>query len=312
VRTLGFIALLAAGACGAMPGTPGAVPAGSGPTATASSTDGAQERTLTVEGLQRTYLLYVPASLDRSKPSPLVIFLHATSFTAARSEQATQLDSQAERQRFVVAYPQGLGSPVTWNYGCCTDVSDQGVDDVAFIRALIERTMKDLSIDAGRVSVAGLSAGGAMAYRMSCEAPELVAAIAAISGFFPLAACAPRVVMSVLAIHGTGDTSIPYGGCSPTTTPCPSRRLTSPPVEESAARFRGFMSCPAPTVQRDGRVTTTKASPCRGGAEVTLLTVEGGGHLAPLGSARGDGTIANGDIPEVLEFLFAHPRPPLP
>jgi poly(3-hydroxybutyrate) depolymerase len=83
--------------------------------------------------------------------------------------------------------------------------------------------------------------------------------------------------------------------------------VTLPPIEQT--RFREVLGCPTPTIERDGAITKTTASPCRGGTEVTLITAEGGVHVTPLASVTG-GTMANADIPALLRFFFARRRPP--
>lgn len=291
-------------------------PAGALPTTTASAAPTpsiGQERTLTVDGLERQYLVYIPTSLDRSKPSPLVIYLHGSGQTMRAAERTTELSVQAEQQRFVVIYPQGLGSALTsvqatWNFGCCNALFDQKVDDLGFVRQIIQKATVDLPIDPDRTYIAGLSAGATMAYRIACEAPQLIAAVGAISGGLAISSCSPAADLSILEIHGTKDELSPYGGCAPTTTRCGNPILTLPAVEPMMARFRELLGCPAPTIVRDGPVTRTTASPCRGGTEVTLITAEGGLHVGPLGSVTG-GTMANADVPALLKFFFAHRRP---
>lgn len=269
---------------------------------------GSQERKLTIDGTDRNYLLYTPAALDRSKPSPLVIFLHGSGGNAYAAEQSTQFSIHAEKQRFVVAYPSALSRSGVWNIGCCNEAFEQKINDLGFIHQIVERTAADLAIDPDRVYIAGWSAGGAMAYSIVCDAPERFAAIGTVAGSLLRTDCAPRAELSVVQIHGTKDQTSPYGGCSPTTVPCANPSATRPAVEPMMARVRELFACPAPTVARDGPVTRTTATPCRSGTEITLMTVEGGVHDGPLGSATG-GTMASADVPALVTFFFAHPRP---
>lgn len=279
--------------------------------AASAPTARSEERKITHDGRDRSHLIYAPPSLDRSKPAPLVIYLHGSGGTATGSELETQLNVQAERQRFFVIYPQGLGK--NWNHGCCNESFAHKVDDLGLVREIVKRTAVDHAVDPDRIYVAGFSAGAAMAYRIACETPELVAAIGAISGNLRSDSdCAPRADVSILEIHGTKDTQSPYGGCSPSTTPCPGAEragVTLPPVEQTNARLREIFGCPKPSVDRNGAVTTAIASPCRGGTEVTLITAEGGIHPSPLGSATG-GSVAGADVPALLKFFFAHRRAP--
>lgn len=303
-----LLSLVLAAACSA-PVTSVGAPTSS-PVASASAplaTIAAIERKITVDGRERSYLLYVPRSIERANPAPLVIDLHGSGGTATAAERDTQLSVEAERQHFVVAYPQGLFN--IWNAGCCNEAFAQKIDDVAFMTEIIKRTEVELSIDADRVYVAGLSAGAAMAYRIACEQGGLIAAIGSISGSLVTPECTPRSNVSILEIHGTADTTSPYDGCSPTTVPCGNPAATRPAVESMMARVRALFGCPVPTLVRDGPVMTTSASPCRGGTEIRLVTAEGGVHLGPLASVTGS-TLSNADVPTVLKFFFEHPRPP--
>lgn len=236
-----------------------------------------------------------------------------SSFTAAhpapppRPSGTRRSAHTPRKQRFVVAYPQALKG--FWNLGCCNEAFEQKINDLGFIRQIIERTAAEVAIDPDRVYIAGWSGGGAMAYAVACDVPERFAAIGTVAGSLLRSDCAPRADLSVVHIHGTKDQTSPYGGCSPTTVFCGNPSATRPAVEPMMARVRELFACPAPTVTRDGPVTRTTATPCRGGTEVTLMTVEGGVHDGPLGSATG-GTMASADVPALLTFFFAHPRPP--
>jgi polyhydroxybutyrate depolymerase len=277
------------------------------PAASAAAGPMGEERLVTFDGRDRGWVVYASTSLDRAKPSPLVIYLHGSGGSMRGVEAQTGLSVRAESQRFVVVYPQGIGG--TWNFGCCTLSYNDKLDDVGFLRRVIDATMAERSIDPDRIYLAGFSAGAAMAYRIACEQPERIAAVVAIAGAVLTESCAPRADLSILEIHGMADNLFIYGGCSPTTVPCGYRSATLPPVETMVARFREIYACPKPVVQRDGVLTTTRATPCRGGTEVTLIAVEGGSHPSPIGSVT-NGSWATADIPVALKFLLAQRRPP--
>jgi len=313
---IGLALVIVIAACGGTTTTPSPATSTTTPATSAATTasaplpspsgpNRAEERKVTIDGTERVYSLYVPPTVDRSRPAPLVIFLHGSGITAARTERDTELSLAAERERFVAAYPQALNG---WNYGCCNAAFNQKIDDLALLRQILQRTMAETSIDPDRIYLAGVSAGATLAYRVVCEAPELFAAIGTISGGGPLVTCAPKADLSLIEIHGTKDELSPYGGCSPATIPCGNAALTLPAVEPMVARLRELFGCPAPIVERAAPVTTTKASPCRGGTEVTLMTIEGGAHLTPIATATG-GTQASADVPVLLKFLLAHRRP---
>ena len=121
----------------------------------------AEQRGLAVGGVDRTYRVYVPTALDRATPAPLLLWLHGVPGTSEGAEQRTGLNDQADQFRFVVAYPQGLPAANSWwNTGQCCGAGD----DVAFILQIIDALAKEYRLDADRVYVAGLSAGGMMAH----------------------------------------------------------------------------------------------------------------------------------------------------
>ena len=266
----------------------------------------AEQRSLSVGGVDRTYRVYVPTALDRATPAPLLLWLHGVPGTSEAAEQRTGLSDQADQFRFIVAYPQGRAGPndAWWNTGqCCGNR-----DDVAFVLQIIDTLAKEYRLDADRVYVAGLSAGGMMAYRLACEATSRLAAVASISGAVTVADCRPARPVSILALHGTADEQVPYEG-GVVRGVVPSINIKS--VVQTNADWRTLNGCAPPTVEKSGAVTRTTASPCRGGTEVTLYTVRDGQHGAPIATGIG-GTFASSDIPLVVKFLLAQRRSAAP
>lgn len=275
------------------------VPSASAPPAASAAET--EDRKVSVGGADRIYRVYVPAGLDRAVPAPLVLWLHGSGGSWASAERTSGLDAQADQLRLIVAYPQGAPPRQTWNAG--QGVVD--VDDVAFVKVIIDEVAKEHRVDPDRVYVGGLSAGGAMAYRLACEAADRLAAIASVSGGSGPSDCRPARAISVLHLHGTADQQVPYEGGFGTTP------VNNKPVVQTNAEWRARDGCPEPTVERSGPLTKTTAAPCRGGTEVTLYTVEGGTHLAPLATATG-GTFAASDTPLVVKFLLAQKRSTVP
>src|SRR5262245_13848404 len=165
---------------------------------------------LTLGGLDRTYQVHVPAGLDH--PSGLVINLHGAGMTGGGQAAATNYDAIADQHGFVVAYPDGID--LSWADGRGASIPDrQGVDDVGFLGALIDRLSRDYGIAPGRVYVTGTSAGAFMATRLACERADIVSAVAPVAGTLGIAfPCAPSRPVSVLQVHGTDDQTVPFGG----------------------------------------------------------------------------------------------------
>src|SRR5574337_1323747 len=144
------------------------------------SLSGAVEHgTLAIDGHTRSYLFYVPARLA-ARPG-LLIALHGARGSGRRMRVLTayEFDALADANNFIVVYPDGIAG--LWN-DCRRALAERRVDgrpidDVAFLRALIDRFAAEYGVAPGRFYVMGFSNGGEMAYRMAVESPESVGAI---------------------------------------------------------------------------------------------------------------------------------------
>jgi polyhydroxybutyrate depolymerase len=245
-----------------------------------------QQRTLEVGGLSRTYRLFAPLSLDRSRPAPLVLMLHGVGNSAQSMVEATQFDRTADTAGFIVAYPEGVNQ--TWNAGyCCLGGASSAPDDVAFLGRVIDDVQARHTVDPARVFAVGVSAGGMMAYRLGCELSGRVTGVGAVAGGMILDECRPTRPVSVIEIHGTADPLVPYEGghtAGGATQP-------SPPTVALVERWAELNRCPMPsTTQTEGPVRRATWGGCAEGSAVKLVTIEGGGHtwFAPgLGTANG-------------------------
>ena len=106
---------------------------------------------LTVGQQGRTYLLHLPPVYDGKRSLPLVIVLHGGGGNAPGAVRMTGFSEKADKEGFVVVYPNGSGRLktrlLTWNSGnCCGYAMDKNVDDVGFIRALVDELVKTRSI----------------------------------------------------------------------------------------------------------------------------------------------------------------------
>jgi len=127
-------------------------------------------------------LVYTPATLNRSRPAPLVVMLHGCGTTAEQMETAAELDQQAERDHFVVMYPDAAA-----HRGRCwraaTDTTRRSRDPAAIagmVRAALARRAP--AIDPDRVYVVGMSSGASMTGVLGATHPDLFAAIAIDAG----------------------------------------------------------------------------------------------------------------------------------
>jgi len=168
------------------------------PTSSPSLPAGQITRTWTHDGVQRSYILYVPTSYNSAEPVSVVLVFHGGGGNAEGAVRMTGFNSLADEKGFIVVYPNGTGrlsddKLLTWNGGtCCGWAQEQNVDDVGFVRAIVADLQSMASIDMKRIYATGISNGGIMSYRLACEASDLIAAIGPVAGTQNIAPCKPK------------------------------------------------------------------------------------------------------------------------
>ena len=252
-----------------------------------AQTAGRSVQQLTVGGVERRYIRYEPPGLDAGVPAPLVLALHGRGGSGRIAEWMFGLSELADSHRFVVAYPDALGDPPTWNEGFVgISGGPYRPDDVGFIRALVEREASARPLDRDRTFVCGHSSGGMMTYRLAAEASDLFAAAGVVAGSVGFRGPGggvqtipqPGRPVSIIHFHGTADEFVPYTGGS--------RDGAGPSGFLSVADSIGFWvaanGCTRPpSTETVGVARRETYSGGRNGTEVTLWTIEGGGHGWP-------------------------------
>ena len=144
--------------------------ASSGPCTEGTLRAGNTNVTIQHAGAARNYILHVPPGYTGRTRVPLVIEMHGSGQSATAQSMATFWNRKADTEGFILIYPNALNA--RWNAGtCCSPSMEQMIDDVGFMRAIVEKTTKDGCIDCKRVYAGGLSGGGLMAYRLGVWPP---------------------------------------------------------------------------------------------------------------------------------------------
>lgn len=279
---------------------------------------GDHTRTLTVDELQRTYLVHVPKNYDPEKQTPVVLALHGAAMNGSMMIWFSGLSEKSEEAGFIVVYPSGtgIGPCRVWNAGGFTKTMAEGsADDVKYIGALLDDLVTVANVDTKRVFATGISNGGMMCYRLAAEMADRIAAIAPVAGAIAIAESKPIRPVSVMHFHGKSDKLVTFRG--------PKKDLPQflmfKSVEESIAIWRKINECPdEPTTSEfsdkedDGtRVIRKSYGPGKDGAEVVLIEIKGGGHTWPgvkppislIGKSTFD--ISANDV--MWEFFQKHP-----
>jgi polyhydroxybutyrate depolymerase len=232
-------------------------------------------------GERRDYLLYVPRSYDRSKPTPLVISMHGAGLWGASQRDISRWNDLADREGFIVVYPSGVGGQGVrvWR----AEPGPELMKDVRFISELIDTLKASYNIDSTRVYANGLSNGGGMSFVLSCTLVDRIAAVGMVAAAqtIPWTWCKDARAVPMIAFHGTADPEIPYNGGASWISPRPFP--STPKWAQNWARRNG---CDADPVESavTADVTRRAYANCVGDAAVVLYTVQGGGHTWPGGT----------------------------
>src|SRR5579871_6831850 len=161
----------------------------------------------------RDFVVYIPKSYTGAAPVPLVIVLHGAGGTGAGTESFTGFDALADKEDFVVIYPDGIDT--AWNDGRPYAPGTTAPDDVTFLDNAVTFMRARLAIDPARVYATGYSRGGMMAYRLGCEEPGIYAAVGVVASTMPAYLtpnCADTAPIPVIVFQGTDDPIVPWMG----------------------------------------------------------------------------------------------------
>jgi len=279
-------------------------------------------RTIEVAGVTRSYLLRVPAAL-RPGPASLVLVFHGGGGDGPGTERLTRFSALADREGFLVAYPEGLGR--NWNDGrefTSSRAHRDHVDDVGFVAALLGAIARVHPVDPRRVYVTGISNGGIFSHYLAAHLSSRIAAIAPVVGGIadpPEPWFRPEHAVSVLILQGTTDPLVPYRGGA-----IAFGRGKIIATEEAARRWAVANGAAREPVSEALAGAGSRTNRCGGlrlvypdgrdGTEVVLVRLEGGGHTWPGGAQYLPETLIGRVCHDfdatalIWEFFKTHPR----
>ena len=279
-----------------------------------AQTDSEQQlQTISVDGVQRDWRIYVPSSYVEESLIPLVLDFHGSSSSPKNQVTLSEFEKLAELNGFIVVTPAAKyipeGGSVTWN----VDKHQGAVDDVAFIRQLIIYLKQQYSIDPTKVYATGFSGGARMSSRLACDLSQTIAAIGPVAGVRYPEDCLPLRPVPLITFHGKKDKVNHY-----------EHQDNSPPywrmgVNEALNGWIKNNHCEQPAAEHVITADVTKLSyrNCQQQGDIVFYRSEEAGHtwpgspsaelLAKYGLGKTDTDIPATEL--IWQFFVAHPLP---
>ena len=283
--------------------------------------------TIEVAGWTRRFSVHVPGGYDPAVPAPLVLVFHGAGGSGTAYLDTNGWARLAERERFVVVAPDGLpatprrepnflSNPQIWNSGQLRPLSLRArIDDVAFVRALLDDLQRRLNLDPDRIYATGHSNGAGLTFLLGAQLSDRLAALAPVASHCWQANPRPAHPRPTLYLVGTQDPIVPIDGgkvALPWDTD-----TERPPLRQTFERWSKALGCaPTPTlVREDDAVRVERYAPGPSGADLTVYWIKGQGHGWPGGEASGlparwiGPSVTTVDATETIwRFFQAHPR----
>lgn len=252
-----------------------------------------ERQALTVDGVERWWLMEVPAAASKRKPLGLVVDFHGLLEGASVHAAMSGFAAVGASKGFFVATPNGTGNPIHWAVGTGAD----GQAERAFVTAMLDDLAARYCVDTNRVYATGLSNGAMMSSVLACDMSDRFAAVAPIAGVMAIPGCKATRPVPVMAVHGTADAilhfdgtvgSIPgMPGAAPTTTaaaPTTTAKvdLNGPGYPANVAAWAKRNGCDEKATDSDVTANVIlRTYSCPPGAAVEFYIVKGGGHSWP-------------------------------
>lgn len=255
----------------------------------------AEATTITVGGLKRKVFMVAPPS---GRASSAVIVFHGGGGTSKTMAKNNSLSHWATKIGFVAVFPQAFNK--NWNDGRVAVTEEP--DDVAFTKAIINVLHKNFGVDKARVFATGISNGAMMTYKLACDAPGIVRAIAPVAGNIPesqMTKCGALPGTPLMMFSGTDDPLMPYdGGVIGEDSHTLIRHIANPADDQIASapetasfwaeinRCRRVIETRLDDIADDGTSVVQLEYVCPPSGQTILYRIEGGGHTWPGSKAQ--------------------------
>lgn len=240
---------------------------------------GTQE-TVTVSGESRTYFVYTPKSYRTGQKVPVVFVLHPLTKDAVWAERTMGWDKCADANNFIVVYGQSASDKGIWNAGLTRSERATGTDDVGYLEAVMDAVDAAYTIDMSHVYMVGFSAGAIMTAKLGATIPNSLTAIATVEGITGYAdkdVFVPGSPLSIITFRGTADDVAPYTSDQKSSL-FQAYLYSATGTATDWAAADGCSTTPTTSQIDGGHMVLTDYKGGTGGAEVQLMTVNGGKH----------------------------------
>jgi polyhydroxybutyrate depolymerase len=215
---------------------------------------------LTVGGNEYPFNVHVPPAYDGTKRLPMLFDFHGLGGNENQMQRLSGWAAVGDTEGFITVFPGGVDNG--WNAGGCCKSTPTDLD---FVKEAITYMDTNGCIDKKRVYASGCSNGGAMSYRLACEAADVIAAIAPVDFDCVVggrcADCMPSRPITEIQFRATNDQAVNISGAEPNF--------------EKWGEINGCTGMPETLPEND---SCQRHTGCAGGVESILCTVQNGTH----------------------------------
>jgi polyhydroxybutyrate depolymerase len=279
------------------------------------------KETLTLDNVDRTFVVHLPKGYDGQLHYPVVVLLHGLNQDSDDIERLTRFNELADKDSVIAVYPSALHG--RWNFGIREFPRPeyrrgpyrrpgygypgrypgggypppqrepegrnrpQVADDVDFLNRMFDKLATKFAVDKTRIYMAGLSDGGFMTLKAGCDLADRVAAIGLVGSAMPKTmVCVPSRPLPAILMNGTDDPVVKYGGGKGK-----DGHVEAISAEDTAKQWAKYNRCgekpektKLPSHGKGGMETRIDTySGCQQDATVALYTIKGGGNTWPGG-----------------------------